>query len=68
MYLQVPPPLLSFIGPVSAVALGVIGILLWVYMSASCASSYESKFGFLFVIFKIQVLSVLALLVQEYKY
>lgn len=53
---EVPPALLSFAAPCSYIALGTLGILLWVNMSASCAASYAASYALLFVIFKIQVI------------
>ena len=53
---EVPPMLLSFASPVLYVVLGIFGIILWATMSSGCSGTYESKYGLLFVIFKIQVI------------
>mmetsp|Transcript_82649 Transcript_82649/g.134009 ORF Transcript_82649/g.134009 Transcript_82649/m.134009 type:complete len:512 (-) Transcript_82649:271-1806(-) len=52
---EIPPVALALPGPILYIVLGVLGIVLWVTMDASCKSYYTSNAGLLFIVFKVQV-------------
>lgn len=53
---EVPSVFLTLPGPILYITLGVLGIVLWATMDASCSDWYEANTGLLFLVFKIQVI------------